>query len=313
MSKKILVTGAAGYVGSVLLIHLLNKGYRVRALDNLMYGQTCHLPYFINKNFEFIRGDILNKKTVREALKGVDAIIHLAAIVGAPACRENPSLAREVNVKGSRNINQLREKNQPLIYASTGSVYGILKEVCTEKSSVNPVSLYGKTKAIAEQEIMEKGNSVALRFATGFGISNRFCLDYLMVNDFVYQACHNKQLVIYEGNVKRTFIHVQDMARAYIFVLENFTKVKNKVFNVGSEKMNCTKKEIALKIKEKIPYHIFFAEVGEDQDKRDYEVSYEKIRRIGFETKISLDEGIEELVKGFRNLSFKQSQSQIIS
>jgi len=159
--KKILVTGGTGYVGSVLFSKLLNRGYKVRVLDNLIYGQTCHLPYFLNENFEFINGDIRTKKTVKEALENVDGIIHLAAIVGAPACRENPRLTREVNVGGSRNINQLRSKNQFLIYASTGSVYGALDEICTERSPTNPLSLYGKTKLIAEQEIMEKGNSIA--------------------------------------------------------------------------------------------------------------------------------------------------------
>ena len=310
--KKILVTGGAGFVGSILVDQLLNKNYIVRVLDNLMYGQTCHFPYFINKNFEFITGDIRSKKTVREALKGVDTILHLAAIVGAPACRENPKLAREVNTEGSKNINRLRSKNQPIVYASTGSLYGALNEICTEKSPTNPASLYGKTKFIAEKEIMEKGNSVALRFATGFGISQRLCLDFLLINDFVYQACQKKQLIVYTKNLRRTFIHVQDMARSYIFTLENFKKMKDKIFNVGSEKMNFTKEEIALKIKEKIPYYLYFSDIGEDEDKRDYEVSYQKIRQVGFETKISLDEGIEELIKAFQSFPPKQLQSQII-
>ncbi len=310
--KKILVTGGAGFVGAVLVNLLLNKGYKVRVLDNLMYGQTTHLPFFINKNFEFVNGDVRKKRAVKKALKNVDMIIHLAAIVGAPACNLNSRLARETNLTGSRNINQLRGKNQPLIFASTGSNYGKLEEICTEKSPLNPVSLYGKTKVIAEEEIMKKGNSTALRFATGFGVSPRFRYDSLLINDFVFQACKNKQLVIYEADVKRTFIHVYDMARSFLFAIENFKKMKDEVYNVGSEKMNYTKKDIALKIKEKIPFFLYFAEIGEDEDKRDYEVSYGKIRKIGFETKISLDEGLDELIKAFQNFPMKQSQVENI-
>jgi nucleoside-diphosphate-sugar epimerase len=299
--KKILVTGGAGYVGSILVQHLLNKGYKVRVLDNLRFGQTCHIPFFSNKNYEFIWGDIRNKKKVREAIKGVDAIIHLAAVVGAPACRENPRLARETNVLGTKVINKLRSNDQPLIYASTGSVYGVLDEVCTEKSPVNPVSLYGELKKRAEDEIMSKPNSIALRFATAFGVSPRLRYDSLLINNFVFEACQRKQLIVYEGQVKRTFIHVQDMAKALIYALEHFQKMKNQVYNVGSEKMNFTKKDIALKIKEKIPFFLYFAEIGEDEDKRDYEVSYAKIRKAGFSTKISINEGIDELIKAFKN------------
>ncbi len=310
--EKILVTGGAGFVGSVLMNHLLQEGYRVKGLDNLMYDQTSHIPLFINKNFEFIKSDIRSKRTVREALRDADMIIHLAAIVGAPACLVNPRLARETNVLGSRNVNQLRSKTQALIYASTGSVYGALEKICTEKSPTKPLSVYGKTKLIAEKEILEKGNSTALRFATGFGISHRLCLDFLLINDFVYQACATKQLIVYEKHARRTFIHVQDMARSYLFTLQNFKKMNGEAFNVGSEKMNYTKGEVALKIREKIPFYLYFAEIGEDEDKRDYEVSYEKIRKLGFETKVSLDEGIEELVKAFRAYPFKTAQSQLI-
>jgi nucleoside-diphosphate-sugar epimerase len=298
--QRILVTGGAGYVGSVLMEHLLKK-YKVRVLDNLVFGQTCHIPFFFNKNYEFVRGDIRNKKTVKDVLKGVDSIIHLAAIVGAPPCRAFPKLAKETIVNGSRNINQLRSKNQPLIFASTGSVYGVLKEICTEKSPVNPVSLYGKFKKQAEDEFMGKQNSIALRFATAFGVSPRLRYDSLLVNSFVYHACQDKQLIVYEGFVRRTFIHIQDMARAFLFTLDNLKKTKNQIYNVGSEKMNYTKKDIALKIREKIPFYLHFAEIGQDEDKRDYEVSYQKIREAGFETKISMDEGIEELIKAFQN------------
>ncbi len=312
--EKILLTGGAGYVGAFLTDKLLDNGYKVRVLDNLMYDQICHLPFFINKNFEFIWGDIRNRITVKEALKNVDAILHLAAIVGAPACKKYPKLAKAVNLGGTKNINGLRSKEQPLIYASTGSNYGKLDEICTEKSPLNPVSLYGKTKSQAEKEIMDRGNAVILRFATGFGISPRFRYDSLLINDFVYQACKNKQLVVYEADVKRTFIHVWDMAQSYLFTLDNLKKMRDEVYNVGSEKMNYTKREIVLKIKEKIPpFFLYFAEIGEDEDKRDYEVSYEKIRKVGFKTKISLEEGIDELVKAFQNFPFQRSQTDNVN
>jgi nucleoside-diphosphate-sugar epimerase len=311
-NQKILVTGGAGYVGMLLLDQLLGKGYQVRVLDNLLHGQTCHLPLFANKNFEFIKGDIRSKKTVKDALKGIDWIIHLAAIVGFPACRANPKLAREVNVKGTLNINDLRGKNQPLIYASTGSVYGAIEGICTEKTPLNPTSLYGETKAIAEKEVLKKKNAVALRFATGFGNSVAPRFD-LLVNDFVFQAVRNKQLIVFDKDFKRTFIHVRDIARSYVFTIENFNKMKNEAFNVGSEKMNFSKEDIALKIKEKVPYQLFFSGTGKDEDCRDYEVSYQKIRNVGFETQISMDDGIGELIRGFKSLpTSKDFFSQIL-
>lgn len=310
MVEKILVTGGAGYAGAILVDKLLDEQYKVRVLDNLMYGQSCHLPFFINKNFEFIWGDIRDEKTVSNALKDVDIILHLAAAVGAPFCSSNPKLAKEINVEGTKNLNSLRSNNQPLIYASTGSNYGKLDELCTEKSPLNPTSIYAKTKCQAEKETLDKGNAVALRFATAFGVSPRFRYDSLLINDFVYQACRTKQLVVYEADAKRTFIHVRDMVDSYLFTLNNLDKMRDEIFNVGSEKMNCSKKDIALKIKEKVPLHLFFAEIAEDEDKRNYVVSYEKIRKIGigFETKISLDEGIEELINAFTNLPYRGSQ-----
>jgi len=311
--EKILITGGAGFVGTLLTKALLDAGYQVRVLDNLMYNQTSHLPFFINKNFEFIRGDIRDIKTVEQALKDVDVIMHLAAIVGVPACNRNPELARAINVDGTKNINLLRNSNQTLIYASSGSNYGKIEGICTEKSQINPVSLYGITKSQAEKDIMERGNAVALRFATGFGVSPRFRFDSLLINDFVYQAHKNRYLVLYERKARRTFIHVMDMVNSYLFTLKNLDKMKNEIYNVGSEKMNATKEEIALKIKEKMNINLFFGEISEDEDKRDYEVSYEKIRNIGFETKISLDEGIDELIKAFKNFPFDESRTINIS
>lgn len=309
ISKKILLTGGAGYIGTILTDALLNEGYEVRVLDNLMYGQTCHLRFLINKNYEFIKGDIRDIATVKEALKDVDVILHLAAIVGAPLCKKNPELAKAVNLKGTKNINSLRNEKQPLIYASTGSNYGIIEGICTEESPLNPVSLYGITKTQAEKEIMDCGNAVSLRFATAFGVSPRFRYDSLLINDFVYQANKNGYLVIYERHAKRTFIHVQDIVNSYLFTLKNLEKMKGEVYNVGSEIMNFTKEEIALKIQEKMPLTLYFGDIGEDEDKRDYEVSYKKIKDVGFETSINIEEGIDELIKAFQNLPIERLQT----
>jgi len=308
---KILVTGGAGYVGSVLVPELLKKGHEVRVLDNLMYGQMSLLPYFIEDNFEFIKGDVRDAETVKRAVEGVDMIIHLAAIVGAPACKRDKKVAEAVNYQGTVNVDNARSASQKLIYASTGSVYGALKEVCTEESATEPLSTYGITKLRAERHIMKSGNAIAYRFATGFGLSSRLRLD-LLPNDFVLNALKNRYLVIYDRDFKRTFIHIKDMVRSYTFGIEHFDELKDEVYNVGSEKMNYTKEEIAKLIKEKIDFEIYYADKGiPDPDQRNYEVSYQKIRSRGFETEISFEEGIDELIGGFQMLSMKSPYSNV--
>lgn len=308
--KKILVTGGAGYVGSVLVPELLRKGYTVRVLDNLMYNSTSLLPYFIFDTFEFIKGDIRDEGVVKEAVDGVDCIIHLAAIVGAPACNKDRRLAEEVNVGGSANIDKARSRSQAVIYASTGSNYGAVDGICTEETPLNPLSVYGITKTRAEQRFMDTGNTIGYRFATAFGLSPRLRLD-LLPNDFTFQALKNGSLVVYEKLFKRTFIHVYDMARSFLFAVENFDRMKDEVYNVGNEQMNYTKEEVALKIKERVDYYLYFAEVGSDPDKRDYEVSYEKIREKGFETSITLEKGLDELIKGFRTISLRRPYANV--
>lgn len=305
MAMKILVTGGAGYIGSVLVPELLKNGHKVRVLDNLMHEQNPPFIHFIDDNFEFIDGDIRDMETVKKAVRGVDAIIHLAAIVGAPACQKNKILAEEVNYRGTVNINKVRNNSQKLIYASTGSVYGKIESICTETSPTNPLSIYGETKLKAEREIMQKGNAIAYRFATAFGLSPRLRLD-LLPNDLTFQALKNRYAVIYDRHFKRTFIHVRDIVKSYVFALENFDNMKNGVYNVGSEKMNKTKEEIAQNIKEKINFEIYYANTGiPDPDQRNYEVSYQKIRNAGFDTEVTLEKGIEELVKGLRSVRVK--------
>lgn len=307
---KILVTGGAGYVGSVLVPELLNKGYEVRVLDSLMYGQLSLLPCFINTNFEFLRGDIRNQEAVKKAVDGADCVIHLAAIVGAPACRRDERLAWEVNYEGTVNLDEARDSTQGIVFASTGSVYGTVEGICTEETPPKALSLYGESKMKSEHRLRESGNVVVYRFGTGFGLSPRLRMD-LLVNDFAYQALKNRFILLYEKHFRRTFIHVRDMAASLIHAVENFDGMKDEVYNVGDEKLNYTKEELALAIKEKIDFQLYFADIGTDFDKRDYELSYKKIRSAGFQTSISLEEGIEELLKGCQMVSLRNPYSNV--
>lgn len=294
---KILVTGGAGYIGSVLVPMLLANGHKVRVLDNLMYGGASMLSLFQNSEFSFIKGDIRDPDTVSKAVSDCDVVIHLAAIVGFPACRKNPDLAQSVNFGGTKVIADTVGKNRLVLYGSTGSNYGALvDEVCTEETALNPLSLYGKTKTAAELYLREHCQTVAFRFATAFGVSPRLRLD-LLVNEFVHLALKMRYLVVYESSFMRTFIHVRDMARAFLFALENQNKMVGQVYNVGSEDMNYSKAQVAEMIRKRVEFYLHYAEVGEDADKRNYVVSYKKLNSLGYKTTVSLPEGIDELVR----------------
>ena len=302
---RILVTGGAGYVGSTLVPLLLKQGHHVRVLDSLKFGGQGLLPCCEYNTLELIKGDICDDAVVARSLQDVDAIIHLAAIVGYPACKKEPQVATTTNVDGTRTLLKHRKPDQKVMYASTGSIYGSVPDyICNENTPRAPITLYGETKGEAEQMILEAGNSVAYRFATAFGVSNRMRLD-LMPNDFTYQAVKNRNIIVYEGGFKRTFVHVRDMARSFMFGLENWDIVKDDVYNVGHESMNFTKEDVARKIMKFVDYYLHFAEVGTDADQRNYEVSYEKIRAKGFEVTIDLDRGIEELVRAARLIEFQ--------
>ena len=309
---KVLVTGGAGYVGSVLVGKLLEKGIKVCVVDNLMYDNGFTLiPYFNTPKFQFIKGDVRDKKLMKSLVHNFEHVVHLAAIVGFPACRKNPQLTREVNVHSTKYISSLLSNDQGVVYASTGSNYGIIEnEICTEETPLNPISLYGKTKTKAEEIFLNENGAVAYRFATAFGLSPRMRLD-LLINDFVYQAINNKTLVMFEKSFKRTFIHVNDMADSIIYAIENYDKMKNNTYNVGGDFNNYNKEEIALMIKERVDYYLHFAEIGEDEDKRNYEVSYKKINDKGFHIKTTVQDGINELIKACPALDIRSKYKNV--
>lgn len=308
---KLLVTGGAGYIGCVLVPALLDRGYDVRVLDSLMYNGTGLLPHFRNRRFEFVKGDIRNPQTVHDTVQGCDAIIHLAAIVGFPACRKYPDLAETVNVGGTEVIAREVGRGRPVLFGSTGSNYGALvDDLCTEETPLNPASLYGKTKTVAEQHLLENCDTIAYRFATAFGLSSRLRLD-LLVNDFVYTALKLRYLVVYEPHFMRTFIHVYDIARAFLFALENTSRMSGQVYNVGSESMNFSKAEVCEMIRKRVDYYLHYADMGEDADKRNYRVCYDKIHSLGFETAITLNDGVEELIRGIEVLDVRSPFSNV--
>jgi nucleoside-diphosphate-sugar epimerase len=311
MSHKILVTGGAGYIGSVLISHLLNSGYKVTVYDTLIYGGHSLLPFISNKNFSFIKGDIQDKESIAHSIKENDIIIHLAAVVGLTACNKDQKLAYSTNVEGTKNVISSLCSYQQLIFASTVSNYGASSgNLCTEDSPLNPLSHYAKTKTEAEKIVLDFPNSICLRFATSFGVSPRMRLD-LLINDFVFQAYVSKFLILFEKTYKRTFVHVKDICKSILFAINNYEKMKHSIFNVGDNSNNYSKEEIALKIKEKIDYYLHFADIGEDEDKRNYIVSYGKINSIGFKATTTVDEGINELIKACQIFEFKHPYKNI--
>jgi len=297
---KVLVTGGGGYVGNVLCRDLLNRGYEVRCVDNFHKGQ-CDALIALAKNphFEFMYGDVTDVLQVQSMVQGIDGIIHLAAIVGFPDCKAQPALSKVVNVQGTQNVIAMREWHNdtiPLVFASTGSVYGKVEGICTEESPLNAVSQYGVDKLKAEQLVTQEENTVSFRFATGFGLSPCMRVN-LLVNDFVYQAITNGILNIFQADFRRTFIHVRDMARAFIFGLENCGKLKHKVYNAGANHLNWTKRELAEHVAEQTGAMVHYADIGEDADQRDYEVSYDRLTDEGFECQENIKDGIKELIK----------------
>lgn len=302
MSIRVLVTGGAGYIGSVLCEHLLDEGYSVTVVDNLSFGQSPLFHLCANPKFDFVFGDVRDERIMSGLVKDADVIIPLAAIVGAPACDRDPILARTVNLEAVQLINRLRSDEQFVIYPTTNSGYGTKTGdvFCTEDTPLEPISLYGQTKCQAELELLESQNAITLRLATVFGISPRMRLD-LLVNHFVYVAFTDSYIVIFEKDFKRNFIHIRDVADCFIHCINNFERMNSHAYNVGLDSANISKEELALKIKKYVPkFYIHFSEVGSDPDKRNYIVSNQRLREAGFEAGRSLDFGIQELLKGYR-------------
>lgn len=302
MAIRVLVTGGAGYLGSILCEHLLKRGYVVHALDSLLYHQTPHFHLCANPNYHFTFGDARDERVITELLKNVDVIIPLAAVVGAPACDRDPWLARSTNLDAVALVNKLRSLSQAIIYPNTNSGYGITSGelLCTEDSPLKPISLYGQTKVEAEQLLLDSGRAVSLRLATVFGASARMRLD-LLVNYFVHQAFFEHYLVIFEKDFKRNFVHIRDVADCFIHAIEHFDTMAGRAFNLGLDSANCSKAELAAQIQRHVPnLYIHFAEVGVDPDKRNYIVSNQRLRHAGFEAHRSLDDGIIELLKAYQ-------------
>lgn len=298
---KIFITGGAGYIGTTLIPILLRQGYSVTVYDSLLFNNGDKLlPYISHPDFTFIKGDIRERDKLRESVKGYDVVIHLAALVGFPICRKfGDKEAWSVNTDGTQIVVDCLEDGQYLLFGSTGSNYGEVAGICTEDTPLNPLTAYGVTKTAAEKIVMNYPNSTAFRFATAFGVSPRLRLD-LLVNDMSYRAFSEGYAVIYESHFMRTFIHVKDIARSFLFAIENKDKMKQNVYNVGSNSMNYSKKEICDKIQSHLPKTYFnFSDIDGDPDKRNYIVSYSKINSLGFDTTITLDDGIAELIKSF--------------
>jgi len=301
MKERILVTGAAGYIGSILCPFLLQKGYAVTALDSLLYKQASLLACFSNPSFRFIYGDASNEAILKEEIKKADILIPLAAIVGAPACQRMPQIAKAINRDAIASLLKYASPSQKILYPNTNSGYGIGQsdQFCTEETPLNPISLYGKLKVESEGLLLSSGHAVAFRLATVFGVSPRMRLD-LLVNDFTFRACHDRFIVLFEEHFRRNYIHVRDVANAFVFGIEHFDQMKGQAYNVGLSSANLNKRELCQKIQTFIPdFYIHSAPVGEDPDKRDYLVSNQKLEKLGWQPQVSLEEGIQELITAY--------------
>lgn len=299
---NILVTGGAGYIGSILVPMLLQAGHRVIVIDSFLYGQSSLLDCCHEERLTVIRGDARNKELLKKHVSKAEVIIPLACLVGAPVCEQRPAEARSVNLEAVKLLTGLTSRRQMIISPTTNSGYGIGKSgiYCTEKTPLRPVSLYGRLKVELERFLLESGHAISLRLATAFGISPRMRLD-LLVNDFTYRAVTDRFVVLFEAHFKRNYIHVRDIARAFMHVMDNFDTMKNEAYNVGLSDANLSKMELCLEIKKQVPaFRILESKIGKDPDQRNYIVSNAKIERTGFKPQVSLQKGIAELIKGYQ-------------
>lgn len=304
MANKILVTGGAGYIGSIMVPELLAQGHEVTVVDNFMYNQNSLAHVAANPKFQIVRGDVRDAKIISEQVKKHDVIIPLAAYVGAPLCSKDPVGATTTNREAPLAMFKQLSKDQVVLMPTTNSAYGTGSpgHVFTEESPLSPLSLYSKDKIEVENALMSHPNAISFRLATVFGMSPRMRID-LLVNDFTYRALHDRFVVLFEGHFKRNFLHVRDVTGAFIHGMDNIDKMKGQIYNVGLSDANLSKFELCQAIQEFIPKFVYLeAPVGEDPDKRNYVISNEKIEKTGFRTKNSIQAGIQELIKGFTML-----------
>jgi nucleoside-diphosphate-sugar epimerase len=298
---KILITGGAGYLGSVMVERFLHVGYEVTVLDKLLFNQTSLLQYTSYPRFKFVYGDVRNESLLEELCKEADVIIPLAAIVGFPACAADPKLAKEINFDQIFNIVKFA-KDKKILYPNTNSGYGIGvgQTECTEESPLTPISVYGQTKCDAENFLRANTSAITFRLATVFGVSPRMRTD-LLVNDFVYKAITDKYIVVFEKTFKRNFIHIEDVASAFLFMINHYDEYKGEVFNVGLSSANLSKQELLEKIQSHVnDFAVSYNDFYEDPDKRDYIVSNAKIEATGWLPQWDLDRGIKQLIQGYQ-------------
>lgn len=300
--SSILVTGGAGYLGSVLVPALLQAGHKVVVLDNFMFHQSSLNALCADPNFDIVRGDAREEAVLRSLVAKSDIVIPLAALVGAPLCDRDKIGATSTNRDAVATLVRLLGRDQRILIPNTNSGYGVGKgdEYCTEESPLRPVSLYGRDKVEAEKIVLAHDNAISFRLATVFGMAPRMRID-LLVNDFVYRAVQDRFVVLFEGHFKRNYIHIRDVARAFLHGVDNFAAMRGRPYNVGLSDANLSKVELCERIKRFVPEFVYLeAPIGEDPDKRDYIVSNARIEATGYKPDHSLDDGIAELIKGYR-------------
>jgi len=301
MSLNILVTGGAGYLGSIMVPDLLAAGHKVTVLDNFMYQQASLNHVCNHQNFSVVKGDIRIETTILPLLKKADVIIPLAALVGAPLCSLDPVGATTINHDAISLMIKLLSKDQIVLMPTTNSAYGSggVDNFCNEDSPLNPISQYAIEKVSIEKMLMQRENAISFRLATVFGMSPRMRID-LLVNDFTYRAVNDRFVVLFESFFKRNYVHVRDVSRVFQHAINNFEAMKGQIFNVGLSDANVSKKELCIEIQKQIPDFTFIdAPIGKDPDQRNYIVSNAKVESTGFTTSMSLSAGITELIKGY--------------
>lgn len=301
---KVFVTGGGGYIGSVLIPKLLSAGLSVHVLDNFLYKQNSLASVCSNKNFKITRGDVRDDRLVKELVSNADVIIPLAALVGAPICAIDPVGAQTINHDSIISLFKSLSKSQIVLMPTTNSAYGTGDEnnYCTEESELKPISKYAIDKVEIEKKLLERENSISFRLATVFGMSPRMRTD-LLVNDFTYRAVVDRFIVLFEGSFRRNYVHVSDVANVFLHGINQFSSMRGNIYNVGLSSANISKKELCALINKQVPDFVYIeAPIGKDPDQRNYIVSNEKIEKTGFKTKVSLEDGIEELIKGYQSI-----------